>query len=269
MAGPLFVGAFSLAGAVRDRYDAHRHSVSSLALGSGGWSQRANFVLTGLLYGAGAVGLAQAPRQAVGSRACPELVAAAALGLIGSGVFVTDPVSGYPPSTSDASVPPGRAAALHHICGVPIFLGIPVAALLSADSFARRRELGWGIYSAATAAVMATTSILASSAFAQNPKLVASGGLLQRTAICAGFGWLKAISIRTRRARSCASDIAHNRNKFGGILNGVDYDTWTRSRLRLPSRERLQPIEGSGKRTALEERQPTKPAAVAASPYRQ
>ena len=74
----------------------------------------------------------------MGPRAIPALVAGVGIGLIGSGVFVTDPVGGFPPGTSDeersddtgaAGSAPTREGGLHNICAIPIFAGIPVACL--------------------------------------------------------------------------------------------------------------------------------------------
>src|SRR5262249_10183346 len=48
-AGPLFTLAWLVEGATRAGYDPLRHPVSSLAIGEVGWTQRASFVLTGLL----------------------------------------------------------------------------------------------------------------------------------------------------------------------------------------------------------------------------
>ena len=68
VAGPLFVSSFAVIGARRAGYDWRRHAVSSLAAGQGGWSQRANFALTGALYCIAAHGLARSPRRTVGPR---------------------------------------------------------------------------------------------------------------------------------------------------------------------------------------------------------
>jgi hypothetical protein len=46
-AGPVFVTAFVIQGAIREGYRPSRHPVSSLALGPGGWVQTANFAVTG------------------------------------------------------------------------------------------------------------------------------------------------------------------------------------------------------------------------------
>ena len=47
VAGPMFVGSFTVLGARRAGYDWRRHAVSSLAVGREGWGQRLNFVLVG------------------------------------------------------------------------------------------------------------------------------------------------------------------------------------------------------------------------------
>jgi Protein of unknown function (DUF998) len=182
------------------------HPVSSLADGHAGWLQRTNFAVTGVLYLAGAAGLAHAPRRVVGSRATPLLIAAAGAGLIGSGVFVTDPVSGFPPDSNDGTGGPSREGAPHNLCALRIFAAIPVAGLMSGRSFAKRGDGAWARYSRASAVLMATTVALFSAAFGQTPRLVAWGGLLQRASLIAGFGWLTALSLRARRALSGAGD---------------------------------------------------------------
>jgi len=153
VAGPLFVGAFRAIGARRAGYDWRRHAVSSLADGRGGWAQRANFIVVGALYCVAAQGLAPRPRNAVGPSLVPAMVLAVGVGLIGSGVFVTDPVAGFPPSEQapDGGSPPSaptRAGKLHNLGAIPIFAGIPAAALTCAGSAARRREYRWAAYCA-------------------------------------------------------------------------------------------------------------------------
>jgi hypothetical membrane protein len=91
LAGPLFVGTFLVAGALRAHYDPLRHPVSSLELGPHGWVQHANFIVAGLLT----LALAAGARAALRTPAA-VLIGVWALGLIGAGVFTTDPVSGYP-----------------------------------------------------------------------------------------------------------------------------------------------------------------------------
>lgn len=208
IAGPLFVAAFTVIGAARDGYDWRRHAVSSLACGRQGWWQRVNFIITGALWCATARGLWQAPKRVVGPRLVPVLVGGAGAGLIGSGIFVTDPVAGFPapsaPQTGAGSASsfsvPTRAGELHNLSAVPIFAGIPVAALAAAVAGARVRDYRWASYSAISSLGMAGGSVLFGAAFAGKPRLAGWGGLFQRLSIVSGFGWVTALALRTLRA---------------------------------------------------------------------
>jgi hypothetical protein len=205
LAGPFFVVAFTKIGSKRSGYDWRRHTVSSLGAGRRGWLQRANFILVGVLYSLAARGLRQCPPKNVGSRAVPALVAAAGIGLIGSGVFVTDPMGGFPPMKPgedghDEPVlhqgPSTREGTLHNVCAVPIFAGIPLAGLASAVAATRCREYRWACYSAVSSFSMVGSFVLMGRAFGGVPRFVGKGGIFQRISIASGFGWLTALSLR-------------------------------------------------------------------------
>ena len=177
-AGPLFVTAFLAEGATRAGYDPLRAPVSALALGPGGWKQRVNFAVAGTLLLAGAVGL--------GRRG--GLVGAAAVGLLGAGVFRTDPIGGYPPGAAPHKTREGR---LHDLFSLPVFLGIPAAALVEA----RRGRRGWRLASAASGVGMFACFVLAGVGFAGKP---VPGGLYQRISLGIGLGWVTALLLRRR-----------------------------------------------------------------------
>jgi hypothetical protein len=195
-AGPVFVTTFLAEGATRDGYRPSRHPVSSLALGPRGWVQAANFTVTGTLVLAAAAGLGRAADPALSSRAGRALIGAAGAGLIGAAVFVTDPVSGYPPGTPDALTQPTRTGMLHNLAAVPVFVGLPAAAFICSRHSIRAGHRGFGWYCAATATTMLATMALAGPGFNQSPRLVNHAGLLQRASIITGFGWLTALSAR-------------------------------------------------------------------------
>jgi Protein of unknown function (DUF998) len=198
-AGPVFVAVFLAEGGVRDGYRPLRHPVSSLALGSRGWIQAGNFAVAGTLFLAGAAGLARAGDPAIGSRAAAVLIGAAGAGLICSAVFTTDPLSGYPPGTPDALTRPSRTGAAHNLAAVPVFAGLPAAALVCGWRSWRAGQRGFALYSAGTAVTMLATMALAAAGFGQSPRLVNLGGLFQRASIITGFGWLTARSARELR----------------------------------------------------------------------
>jgi hypothetical protein len=195
-AGPVFVTAFLAEGAARDGYQPLRHPVSSLALGPGGWAQAANFAVTGILFAAAAAGLSRADDPAAGTRAGPALIGAAGAGLIGSAIFPTDPVSGYPPGTPGLPRAPSRAGTGHNLAAIPVFLGLPAAAAVASWRSFRTGQRGWGLYCAGTAIIMPAAMALAAASFSQSPRLVRLGGLFQRASILTGFAWLTALSAR-------------------------------------------------------------------------
>ena len=211
VAGPLFAVAFTAIGARRGGYDWRRHPVSSLADGSEGWAQRVNFIVVGALYCVAAQGLARSSRRAVGPSVVPALVGGAGVGLIGSGLFVTDPVAGFPPPSSgvqDAVDGTPSVAVrvavrttrgkLHDLCAIPVFAGIPGAALTCAGSATRSGEYRWAAYSAGSAVVMAGAFMLVLGAALGGgvPRLAGRSGVVQRISIASGFGWLSALSLR-------------------------------------------------------------------------
>lgn len=201
IAGPLFVVAFLVEGVTRADYDPLRHPVSSLALGELGWTQVANFIVTGSLTLAFAAGMRRALRPLGGSTWGPLLVGACAVGLLGAGIFPTDPLSGYPPGTPEQRQYSGSGA-LHDLFSAFFFLGLPAACLVFARRFAGWGQRGWAIYSAVTAVVFVVAFVLASMAFSQDERLVAFGGLFQRIAVIAGEGWLTLLAVQLLRTLS-------------------------------------------------------------------
>jgi hypothetical protein len=201
VAGPVFVTTFLVEGATRAGYDPWQHPVSSLALGPGGWRQVANFGLAGLLYLGFATGLAQAEDAPARNRVGPVLIGAAAVGLLGSGAFVTDPVGGYPPGTPAISPSYSTAGALHDLFALPTFLGLPAAQLSYAWRFHRTGDRKWAAYSALSAMAMLAGVTAASAGFSQDPRFVRFGGLFQRATVITGFGWLTALAVRSLRTR--------------------------------------------------------------------
>jgi Protein of unknown function (DUF998) len=202
-AGPLFTLAWILEGATRANYHPLRHPVSSLELGDFGWTQRANFLVAGGLTLAFAVGLRRALRPLGGSTWGPLLVGAHAIGLLGAGIFVTDPVSGYPPGTPNHLEAYGSThAALHDLFSVGTFIGLPIACLVMARRFAGWGLRGWAIYSAVTGVVFLVGFVLTSMAFNQAETLVEFGGLLQRATVTVGWGWLTLLAVHLLRGLS-------------------------------------------------------------------
>ena len=202
IAGPLFVAVFLLEGATRANYDPLRHPVSSLELGPHGWTQSANFVFAGILLLAFAFGLRRAFGPPEGSAWGPILVGVWAVGLIGAGVFTTDPISGYPPGTPDVA-PYTWHGALHDLAfSLPGFAALVAACLVFGRRFAARGERGWANYSAASGVAFVAALVLANVGFGQAEGFVDLAGLFQRVMVVVGFGWLALLAVRLLKGES-------------------------------------------------------------------
>ena len=196
IAGPLFAAVLLIAGATRPGFDAVRHPGSSLALGPGGWIQSANFVVAGVLSLAFAISLVflRGTRKA-------WMIAIWGIGLVGAGIFVADPVSGYPPGTPPIPVPTfsGR---MHDLLSLAGFLAMTGAIFSFAGGRGGGRGRGWVIYSILSGILFVGSLFLATQGFAQVEPWVAIAGLLQRVAVFTAWAWLGALAISAIRHTS-------------------------------------------------------------------
>ncbi|MFB9876782.1 DUF998 domain-containing protein [Planobispora siamensis] len=204
IAGPLFVATFLIAGAARADYDPLRHPVSSLALGGAGWIQSVNFILAGLLTLAFTVGLRRVLRTATGpargSFWGPLLIGGWAVGLVGAGVFVTDPVGGYPPGTPAVQGEyTGAPAFLHDAFSVFGFTALIAACAVFTVRFAVRHEPGWSILSAVAGLVFTAALVLSTIGFGQVDPLTGIAGLLQRVMAATACIWIACLALHAMR----------------------------------------------------------------------
>ena len=199
IAGPLFTVVWIIESATRAYYNPLRHPVSSLALGDFGWTQIANFIVAGFLSLAFAIGLWFALRPQRGATWGPLLVAIWGIGLLGAGIFITDPVSGYPPGTPDLLMNSTSHGALHDQFSLVGFLALTVACFVFSYRFASKGERGWALYSAIIGLLFPVGIVLASVSFSQNESLVAFGGLIQRVTVTLGWTWLSLLAIHLLR----------------------------------------------------------------------
>ncbi|NJP31568.1 DUF998 domain-containing protein [Micromonospora thermarum] len=99
LAGPLWVTVALVQGLTREGFDFRRYPVSVLSNGDLGWLQIANFIAAGLLCVGAAVALRRARHPGLGPRTGPWLIGQYGVGLVLSGVFVADPLDGFPAGT--------------------------------------------------------------------------------------------------------------------------------------------------------------------------
>jgi hypothetical protein len=134
IAGPVFIAANLIQAFTRTGFDLARHPISLLSLGSLGWLQIANFVVSGILYVLGAVGLRVARRPGPGSSWGPLLIGITGAGLIIAGLFTTDPGAGFPPGAPAGAPSMSSHGAVHEVGFLLSFVG----AIAACGVFARR-----------------------------------------------------------------------------------------------------------------------------------
>jgi hypothetical membrane protein len=194
--GPLlFIVVFLIEGAIRPHYSAWQNVVSSLSQGEGGWIQMANFIVCGALVLGFAIGLRRALRTGRGSTWGPILLGIFGLCLIGAGIFVTDPLLGYPPGASSTPTVHGT---LHNLLSLFVF-----ASLIAACFVLARREAadpaghGWAWYSVATGILVAVFFVVTDVVALLN----GPAGLMQRICIIIGWSWIALLAIRLMSKR--------------------------------------------------------------------
>jgi hypothetical membrane protein len=209
---PLFLTIILIEGALRADYDPVQQMSSALSLTGRGWIQITNFVVTGLLMLAFAVGLHRVLRPGRASRLAPVLIGAYGVGLIGAGVFVADPSGGYPPGT-----PPGSVThttwhgTMHNVFSIVVFLSLAVACLVLASRFAARpRRPFWAVYSAATGLAL---PLLQPALNALTPGTDTGLGLNQKITIAVGWGWVMVVALHLRRRRRPHTDAQPGRGR--------------------------------------------------------
>jgi hypothetical protein len=180
----------------RDGYDLTRHDLSLLANGPYGWIQIANLILTGLMVIAAAVGVRRAMRPGPAASWGPGLLAGYGVGLVGAGVFVADPMHGFPPGTPDG--PPATvstAGLLHVASGAVGFACLVAACFVLAHRFAHRGRAGWAWYSRATGLVFLAGFVGIASG-SSSPAVVLGFWF----AVVVAYAWLAALSVHLYRA---------------------------------------------------------------------
>ncbi len=194
LAGPFYLVVGLAQALTREGYDISRHDLSLLANGPLGWIQIVNLVLSGLMTVAAGVGMRRALRVLGGGRGAvwgPRLVAGYGLGLVGAGIFVADPMYGFPLGTPDGPTVTTTIGGVGHIVFGALGFGCLVAAcLVFARRFASERRTGLAWFSRATG-VLFLAAFVGIASGAVNPAVV----LGFWAAVVLAWTWLAVTSI--------------------------------------------------------------------------
>lgn len=187
LAGPLYIFLGLLQMAIRPGFDITRHALSLLANGDLGWIQTLNFLVTGLLLVAGAVGVKRALESGQGSKWAPRMLGLYGLGLIGASIFRADPALGFPPGTPVENNPISWHGLIHFVVGTIGFIGFIAACFILARRFRPEQKPGWAWYSLITG-ILFLASFVGIASGSKGPV-----SLLFAIAVVFGFTWISAV----------------------------------------------------------------------------
>lgn len=188
LAGPIYVLTALVQGLTRAGFDLLRHDVSLLANGDLGWIQIANFLVTGALVIACAVGVRRVAGPGRRTAWGAALVGLYGAGLICAGVFVADPVAGFPPGTPGGTI--SWHGLLHLLSAAVAFFALAAACFV----LARTDGPGWARYSRVTG-VLFLAGFLGGVAGGALP----AGVLALWVAVLLGWAWIVVLAVRLRR----------------------------------------------------------------------
>jgi hypothetical protein len=192
IAGPLYVVVAMAQALTRDGFDLSRHAWSLLANGDLGWIQIANFVVTGLMTVAAAVGLRRALAPGRARTWAPVLLGVYGASLVGAGIFRADPALGFPVGTPQTTTISWHGM-LHFVIGGVGFLCLIAACLVLGARFCRTGEPGLAWFSRVTAVVF-LAGIASGSAGPTTLAFVAAVVLV--------WAWLTTVSVHFYRAEA-------------------------------------------------------------------
>lgn len=193
VAGPFYLALGLAQALLREGFDLGRHSLSALANGPGGWIQTANFVVSGALVLAAAIGVGRALRPH--SRLAGWILSLFGVGMLVASVFRADPVDGFPPGTPDGFPSTlSTSGVVHFAAGATGFLALAAAAIAVGIAFLRRREKGLAMLSF-VAGVCIVAGFFA-------PMFLPSAGPVAGIwfSVVIGWAWLALICAHLRRA---------------------------------------------------------------------
>ena len=186
-AGPVYVGLGLLQIAIRPGFDITRHALSLLSNGDLGWIQISNFLVTGVLLIAGAIGLHRSLTSGRGRTWAPRMLGLYGLGLIGAGIFRADPALGFPPGTPLDHNSMSWHGQMHFVAGGLGFAGLIASCFIFAIRFRIFGRTGWSTYSLITGIVFLAGFM----GVASGAKGVAI--ILFSLAVVLSFAWLSGV----------------------------------------------------------------------------
>ncbi|MER5620260.1 DUF998 domain-containing protein [Streptosporangium sp. NPDC002544] len=148
----------------REGFDLTRHPLSMLSTGDLGWLQIANFLVSGALTIAGAIGLRRVLHGTPGGTWAPRLILVNGVATAAAGVFVMDPGDGFPAGTPLGQTGTLSGSALMHlVAGSIAFTALIAACFVLGRHFSRAGRPGFAAASRLSGLVFALADVWAMS----------------------------------------------------------------------------------------------------------
>ncbi len=196
VAGPIYILTGILQILIRPGFNPTRHDLSLMSNGDLGWIQITNFIFTGLLTIAAAWGIKKLLQTGKGKTWGPLLIGLYGLGLIGAGVFVADPMNGFPPEMSSQTPVITTNGILHMVSGALGFLGLITACFVFAKRFTSQNLNKWATFSKATGFIYLLTFLGIVMGSQQGGALLTIVTLAFTVAVILGWTWISLVSYK-------------------------------------------------------------------------
>lgn len=184
---PLLFGLLVfVAGLLRPGYDHVADYISELGAGPNAWIMNADFMLTGLMLVAFALGLAKALRTGRSARIGPILVGIFGSGVFAAGIFSCDP--GCPSSGGSLS------QQMHDLVSVTAFVAIMIAPIIV--SGAMKQDQSWQSYRSYSLATGIAAIVFFVLFIASTEAAPAYIGALQRLFVATPSLWIGVTALR-------------------------------------------------------------------------
>jgi hypothetical membrane protein len=193
IAGPIYILVGLIQIFIRPGFDPTRNDLSLMSIGPLGWIQIANFIVTGLLVILCAVGIRRVLRGEKAGTWGPLMIGLYGLGLIGAGIFIADPMNGFPPGTVTTATISSHAL-MHLASGNLGFAGLIAACFVFARRFRFLGQRGWANYSMATGLIFFMAFVGIATGSRQNGATLVFVTLAFTVAVILGWTWISIVA---------------------------------------------------------------------------
>lgn len=193
-AGPLYIAVGIVEMLLNPGFDIRKHSLSLLSAGSLGWIHISLFVIVGLFVFLGAVGIRKAIKDEKAGTWAPILLGLYGVSLIAAGIFVPDPMKGFPPGETYGTI--STNGIMHLVAGMVGFIGLIAACFVFARRFGALKQKHLQIFSIKTGIIF-FVSFFGIAAFSQqNDQIVMFINLFFTFAVVLSWIWLSTVTSR-------------------------------------------------------------------------